>query len=249
MKRNIIYGIHPVMEALKSGKTIDKLFIQKGLKGRLSAELIELLRANNTGYKVVPVEKLNRLTKENHQGVVGFISPVQFQDLEQILEDINPDIPVVFILLDGITDPRNFGAIIRTAAATNVAGVIIPENNSAPVNEDVVKTSAGGIFKIPLIKVKHLKDAVLLFKSYGIKIIAATEKTNQSVYDVKLTENIALLMGSEGKGIQPALLKMSDEKVKLPMSEHIESLNVSVACGVFLYESVRQKIKQNKNIQ
>jgi 23S rRNA (guanosine2251-2'-O)-methyltransferase len=245
MKKNIIYGIHPVMEAIKSGKSIDKLFIQKGLKGNLSNELIKLLQEKGIGYKIVPIEKLNRLTTENHQGVVGFISPVKFYNPEEILEKLNPDIPAVFILLDGITDPRNFGAIIRTGAATGIAGIIIPENNSAPVNEDTIKTSAGGIFKIPIIKVKHLKDAIFLLKSYGIKIIAATEKTSHLVYQTDLSESFALLMGNEGKGIQQGLLKMSDEKVKLPVV-HIDSLNVSVACGVILYESVRQKLIHKK---
>jgi 23S rRNA (guanosine2251-2'-O)-methyltransferase len=246
MKKNIIYGIHPVMEAIKAEKSIDKLFIQKGLKGYLSSELINLLQEKNIGYKIVPVEKLNRLTKENHQGVVGFISPVKFQNLEFALEKRNPDIPVVFILLDGITDPRNFGAIIRTAVATSVSGIIIPENNSAPINEDTIKTSAGGVFKVPFYKVKHLKDAIYLLDSYGIKIVAATVKTNRLVYDINLTESFALLMGSEGKGIHPALLKIAGEKVKIPMSENIDSLNVSVACGVILYESIRQKIKKNE---
>jgi 23S rRNA (guanosine2251-2'-O)-methyltransferase len=246
MKKNLIYGLHPVIEAVKAGKSIDKLFIQQGLKGNLISELKALLQEKNIRYKIVPVEKLNRLTKENHQGVVGFISPIRFQNLEENLEKIDLNNPATFILLDGITDPRNFGAIVRTAAATNVTGIIISENNSAPVNEDVIKTSAGGIFKVPVYKINHLKDAIFLLQSYGIKIVSATEKADNLVYNANLYDSFALIMGSEGKGIHPSILKMSDDKIKLPMSEHINSLNVSVACGVILYECVRQRLSRKK---
>jgi len=243
MKKNIIYGLHPVMEAIKSGKQIDKIFIQKSLKGSLSAELLYLLKERQISYKTVPVEKLNKLTRENHQGVVAFISPVRFESLEKLLEK-ETDKPRIFVLLDGITDPRNFGAIIRTAVAVAADGIIIPENNSAPVNEDTIKTSAGGVFKIPLVKVKHLKDAIFLLQANGIKTLAATEKTNNLVYGADLKTDFALIMGSEGKGINKSILNMCDEKVKLPMSDLIDSLNVSVACGVILYEAVRQRLKK-----
>ena len=237
-----IYGMHPIMEAIKSGKTIDKIFVQKGLKGQLSFELISLLQENGINYKTVPIEKLNKLTRENHQGVVAFISPVKLVSLEELLEKNTETTQQTYILLDGVTDPRNFGAIIRTAAAVNANGIIIPENNSAPINEDAVKTSAGGIFKVPIARVKHLKDAIFLLQSYDINIVSATEKTNDSIYDVNLKENFALVMGSEGRGIQNSILNLSTYKVKLPMSEHISSLNVSVACAVFLYEAVRQRL-------
>jgi len=243
MKNNIIYGLHPVMEAIKSGQQIDKIFVQNTLKGQLSQELLGLLNTQKINYKSVPIEKLNKLTRENHQGVVAFTSPVQFMSLERILEKETGK-PITFILLDGITDPRNFGAIIRTAAAVSADGIIIPENNSAPVNEDTVKTSAGGIFKIPIIKVKHLKDAIFLLQAHDIKIIAATEKTKNLVYEADLESDYALIMGSEGKGINKSLLSLSPEKIKLPMSDEIDSLNVSVACGIILYEGVRQRLKK-----
>ena len=243
MKNNLIYGLHPVMEAVKSGKQIDKIFVQKNLKGQASQNLLALLKKHNIQYKSVPVEKLNKLTRENHQGVVGFISPVKFVSLEEILERPT-DKPKTFILLDGITDPRNFGAIIRTAVAVEADGIIFPENNSAPVNEDTVKTSAGGIFNIPLIKVKHLKDAIFLLKAYGIKTFAATEKTDQLIYDTDLRPDVAVIMGSEGKGIHKSLLALSDKTIKLPMSGKIDSLNVSVACGIILYEIVRQRLNK-----
>ncbi len=242
MKNNLIYGIHPVMEAIKSGKQIDKIFLQKNLKGPASQNLLNLLKEQQINYKTVPIEKLNKLTRENHQGVVAFVAPVKFAGLEQVLETLTNQTRT-FVLLDGITDPRNFGAIIRTAVATDATGIIFPENNSAPVNEDTVKTSAGGVFKIPLIRVKHLKDAIFLLQAHGIKIVAATEKASQLIYDTDLKQDIAIIMGSEGKGIHKSLLALSDEKVKLPMSDQIDSLNVSVACGVILYEVVRQRLK------
>jgi len=242
MGNNLIYGMHPIIEAIKSGQHIDKLFIQKNLKGSLSNSLFDLLKEKNISFNSVPIEKLNRLTRENHQGVVGYISPVKIYKLEALLEEKNEVAHKTYILLDGITDPRNFGAIIRTAAAIDATGIIIPENNSAPINEDVIKTSAGGIFKIPISKVKHLKDAIFLLQSYEIITVAATEKTDNLVYGADFKKDFALIMGSEGRGIQSSILNLCDEKVKLPMSEHISSLNVSVACGIILYESVRQRM-------
>ncbi len=237
----MIYGLHPVMEAINSGKQIDKIFIQKNLKGSLSQELLSLLKNKNITYKTVPVEKINRLTRDNHQGVVAFVSPITFYTLEDILEKPAGKARS-FILLDGITDPRNFGAIVRTAVAVDADGIIIPENNSAPVNEDVVKTSAGGIFKIPIIKVKHLKDAIFLLQAHDIKIVAATEKSDTLVYNIDLKPDFALIMGSEGKGINKSLLQMSQARAKLPMSPKMDSLNVSVACGIILYEAIRQRL-------
>ena len=243
MKKNMIYGLHPVMEAIKQGKQIDKIFVQKNLKGLASHNLLALLKEQNINYKSVPVEKLNKLTGENHQGVVAFTAPVKFASLENILE-LTTNKPRTFVILDGITDPRNFGAIIRTAVAVNADGIIFSENNSAPVNEDTVKTSAGGVFNIPLIKVKHLKDALFLLQAYDIKVFAATEKANQLIYDTNLQSDVAIIMGSEGKGVHKSLQALSTAKIKLPMSDKIDSLNVSVACGIILYEIVRQRIKK-----
>jgi len=236
----MIYGMHPVMEAIQSEKSIDKIFIQKGLQSKSSSVLLNLIKEKNISYKLVPVEKLRKLTKENHQGVIAFISPISFHQLDELLQNLPGNKPFVFVLLDGITDTRNFGAIIRTAAAMEATGIIISENNSAPVNEDVVKASAGGIFKIPICKVKHLKDALFLLQSYEIKIFSATEKAHQVIYQADLKQSFGLIMGSEGKGIQKSLLNLS-EKIKIPISKKMDSFNVSVACGIILYESVRQK--------
>jgi len=242
MKKNLIYGLHPVMEAIQSGQHIDKIFMQNGLKGANAQELKNLLDTHFIPYKIVPSEKMNRFTRENHQGVVAFMSPVKIYKPEELLEEAEGLERKVFLLLDGITDPRNLGAILRTAAATDVAGVILPENNSAPLNEDVVKTSAGGIFKVPIARTRHLADAIFLLQSYQVPIFAATEKASQLVFDVDLSKDYALIMGSEGKGIQRNILRLSDKQFKLPMSPKMQSLNVSVAAGVILYEGVRQHL-------
>ncbi len=242
IKKNSIYGLHPIMEAIKSGQYIDKMFIQKGLKGSTYFELKDLIDEKEIPFKIVPQEKLNRITRENHQGVIAFISPVKILNVEELLEANSGKENQIYILLDGITDPRNFGAIIRTAVATGVNGIIIPENNSAPINDDVVKTSAGGIFNIQIARAKHLLDVIFLMKSYDIKVFAATEKANKLVFENDLKQNFALIMGSEGKGINKNILKNCDISFKLPMNEKMQSLNVSVATGVILYEAVRQRI-------
>ncbi len=243
MKKNLIYGIRPIIEAIESGESIDKLFVQKGLRGQLSHALLKILKEKGINYHNVPVEKLNRLTKENHQGAVAYISPIKIYKLDELLEKtFQNDKFNTYLLLDGITDPRNFGAIIRTAAATNVSGIIVSENASAPINEDTVKTSAGGIFSVPIAKAKHLKDAIYALKAVDVQVFAATEKAKNLVYDANLNQSVAFIMGSEGRGINPSVLKIADYQFKLPMLGKIDSLNVSVACGVMLYESLRQKI-------
>lgn len=237
-----IFGIHAVMEAIKSGKTIDKVFLQKGLQGELSKELISLLRSKAISPNTVPVEKLNRITTKNHQGVIAFTSPVDFYDLEELLISTQEkgEIPL-FILLDQLTDARNFGAIIRTAECVGAHGIVVTQSGSAPVSEDTVKTSAGAVYNVPICKVNHLKDAIFLLKSYGVQTVAATEKTTEDLYVVNFALPSAIVMGSEGKGVSSGILKAVDKKVKLPMFGKISSLNVSVAAGAFLYEAIRQR--------
>ncbi|MBW1296685.1 23S rRNA (guanosine(2251)-2'-O)-methyltransferase RlmB [Aquimarina litoralis] len=242
-KESQIFGIRAVIEAINAGKTIDKLFIQKGLQGELSKELINLLKKENISFSSVPIEKLNRLTRKNHQGVVGYISPIEFQDLENLtLQIIESGKTPLFLILDQLSDVRNFGAIIRTAECTGVHGIIIQKKGGAPVSADTVKTSAGAIFKIPICKVDHIKDAMYYLQASGIQIVAASEKATSPIYDIDLTAPIAIVMGSEGKGISNSVLKIVDHKAKLPMYGDIASLNVSVACGVFLYETIRQRL-------
>ncbi|AXT52955.1 23S rRNA (guanosine(2251)-2'-O)-methyltransferase RlmB [Aquimarina sp. BL5] len=238
-----IFGIRAVIEAINSGKTIDKLFIQKGLQGELAKELMSLLKKENLNFSSVPIEKLNRLTRKNHQGVVAHIAPIEFQDLENlVLQVIESGKTPLFLILDQLSDVRNFGAIIRTAECTGVHGIIIQKKGGAPVSADTVKTSAGAIFKIPICKVDHIKDAMFYLQASGIQIVAATEKAASPIYDIDLTNPTAIVMGSEGKGISNSVLKIADHMAKLPMYGEIASLNVSVACGVFLYESIRQRI-------
>ena len=242
-KETTIFGIRAIIEAIKSGENIDKIFLQKGLRGELFIELEQLINKERLNASYVPVEKLNRLTKMNHQGAVAQIAHIEFHDLEElVMSTVESGKAPLFLLLDQLSDVRNFGAIIRTAECTGVSGIVIQKKGGAPVNGDTVKTSAGAIFKIPICKVDHIKDAVFHMQASGIKVIAATEKTEQNLYDVSFTEPCAIIMGSEGKGINPSILKVVDEKAKLPILGEIESLNVSVACGAFLYEAVRQRL-------
>jgi len=237
-----IFGIRAIIEAINAGETIDKVFLQKGLRGELFTELESLLRKNDVNCSYVPIEKLNRLTRSNHQGAVAQISPIEFHDLEQLVLNVNEsgNTPL-FLLLDQLSDVRNFGAIIRTAECTGVNGIVIQKKGGAPVNGDTIKTSAGAVFKVPICKVDHIKDAVFYMQASGIKVIAATEKTENTLYDVSFKEPCAIIMGSEDRGINPSILKVVDVKAKLPILGDIESLNVSVACGAFLYEAVRQR--------
>ncbi len=242
-KETTIFGIRAVIEAIKAGENIDKIFLQKGLRGELFSELEQLLKKERLNSSYVPVEKLNRLSKKNHQGVVAQIAPISFYDIEDLVMNvIESGKTPLFLLLDQLSDVRNFGAIVRTAECTGVSGIIIQKKGGAPVNGDAIKTSAGALFKMPICKVDHIKDAVFYMQASGIKVIAATEKTDNTIYDVSFKEPCAIIMGSEGKGINPSVLKVSDEKAKLPLLGEIESLNVSVACGAFLYEAVRQRL-------
>lgn len=237
-----IFGIRAIIEAINADETIDKVFLQKGLSGDLFSELESLLNKKSINKSYVPVEKLNRLTSKNHQGAVAQISPIEFHDMETLVVSVMESGKTpLFLLLDQLSDVRNFGAIIRTAECTGVDGIIIQKNGSAPVNGDTIKTSAGAVFKIPICKVDHIKDAVFYMQASGIKVIAATEKTKDMLYDVSFVEPCAIIMGSEGRGINPSTLKVVDAKAKLPLLGDIESLNVSVACGAFLYEVVRQR--------
>lgn len=237
-----IFGLRAILEAINAGKTIDKVFLQKGLKNALYIELETLLRKKRINSSYVPVEKLNRLTKNNHQGVVAQVSPIKFHDLDKLItKTIESGATPLFLLLDQLSDVRNFGAIIRTAECTGVHGIIVQKKGGAPVNGDTIKTSAGGVFKVPICKVDHIKDAMFHMQASGIKVIAATEKTENTVFNVSFKEPCAIIMGSEGRGINPSVLKLADAKAKLPLLGEIESLNVSVACGAFLYEVVRQR--------
>ena len=242
-KENQIFGIRAIIEAINAKKEIDKVFIQKEAQGDLMQDLMKTMKRNNINFSYVPVEKLNRLTPNNHQGAVATIAPISFVSLETLVESvIETGKKPLFLILDQLSDARNFGAIIRTAECTGVDGIIIQKQGSAPVNGDTVKTSAGAVFNVPICKVDHIKDAIFYLQGSGIKTVAATEKTESHIYDINLNEGVAIIMGSEDRGVNPSVLKIVDEKAKLPMFGTIESLNVSVACGAFLYEALRQRL-------
>lgn len=237
-----IFGIRAILEAIRNKQEIDKVFIQKDTQGNLMRDLLGTLKKHNINFSYVPVEKLNRITKLNHQGAIASISPVKFYDMETLVTEVAESGKTpLFLILDQLSDARNFGAIIRTAECTGVNGIIVQKAGSAPVNGDTVKTSAGAVFNVPICKVEHIKDAIFFLQGSGIKTVAATEKTDSNIYDINFADPVAIIMGSEERGINPSVLKIVDEKAKLPMFGTIGSLNVSVACGAFLYEAVRQR--------
>lgn len=241
-KENQIFGIRAIIEAINAGTAIDKVFIQSDAHSELMQELLKIMKKSSINFSYVPLEKLNRLTSNNHQGAVATIAPISFVPLESLVDGVvgSGKVPL-FLILDQLSDARNFGAIIRTAECTGVNGIIVQKTGSAPVNGDTVKTSAGAVFNVPICKVDHIKDAIFYLQGSGIKTVAATEKTEESLYNLNLNEPLAIIMGSEDRGINPSVLKIVDEKAKLPMFGTIGSLNVSVACGAFLYEVVRQR--------
>ncbi|RDK89264.1 23S rRNA (guanosine(2251)-2'-O)-methyltransferase RlmB [Marinirhabdus gelatinilytica] len=241
-KESKVFGIYPVIEALKANKTLDKLYVQKDIQNPKIQSIINDAETLSITINEVPIEKLNRLTKGNHQGIVAIISPISFPPFEDTVETIlaTKETPL-FVVLDQISDVRNFGAILRTAECTGVDAVIIQKKGGAPVSGDTVKTSAGAIFNIPICKVDHIKDAIFYLQGSGITTVAATEKSGSYLYDLDLKKPLALIMGSEGRGISKSVLSIVDKSASIPLLGTINSLNVSVACGTFLYEVIRQR--------
>lgn len=238
----MVFGIRAVMEAIESGKELESLFVQRGLGGALFLELKSLLKDHGLSYQQVPIEKLNRITRKNHQGVIGVISPISYQKIEDILPTIyeRGEVPLL-LLLDGITDVRNIGAIARSAECAGVHAVIVPQKGSAEINPDAIKTSAGALFNIDVCREESLSRTIRFLQESGVKVVACTEKTNSSLYANDYTGPVAFVMGSEEKGVSDDLLRTADELAKIPMFGDIGSLNVSVATGIVLYESVRQR--------
>jgi len=239
---NSIFGLRPIIESIQAGKEVDTLFIQKGLKNELFQKLWELVRIHKVNYKHVPIEKLNRLTRKNHQGVFAFISPIHFHKTDIIVQDVfeKGETPL-FLILDRITDVRNFGAIVRSAECAGAQTVIIPKKGSAAVNGDALKTSAGALHNIPICREFNLKATIEYLKNSGLQIIGCTEKSEDLIYQIDLTIPTAIIMGSEEDGISPEYLNLCDHKVGIPMNGNIGSLNVSVSAGIVLYEALRQK--------
>ncbi len=242
-KQEMIYGTRPVIEAIKAGKEIDKVLIQKGLRSDNFTELMEILKQVDAPYQFVPQEKLYRVTRKNHQGVIAFIAPITFYNIEDVLPVVFEEGRVPFvILMDRITDVRNFGAILRTAEGAGVDAVVIPSRNSAQLNSGTVKSSAGAIFKVPICRSSNLKQTIEFLKNSGLLVISATEKSEKDFFTADLKVPVTLVLGSEDEGVSAEYLKLSDTLVRIPMMGEIESLNVSVAAGVMMFEVVRQRL-------
>lgn len=236
----MIFGVRAVIEALQAGKEIDKILIKRDIQSDLSKELFAALKGTTIPVQRVPIERLNRITKKNHQGVVAFISPVTYQLTEQLVPFLFEEGKTpFFIMLDGVTDVRNFGAIARTCECAGVDALIIPNRDSVSVNADAIKTSAGALHKLPVCRELNLTATLRYLKESGFRIIAATEKGDYNYTEADYSGPLCIIMGAEDKGVSYDNLALCDEWVKIPMRGTIESLNVSVAAGILIYEAIR----------
>lgn len=238
-----VCGVHPVIEAIRSGKEIEKIFFLKNGDNRIMGELSEAIKEFNIPFQFIPMEKMNHLVKStNHQGVVAMLSPIGYQNLENIIPTIfeKGETPLVLIL-DRITDVRNLGAIARSAECSGVHAIVVPSRGSGQINADAIKSSAGAIFNIPICRSENLKQTIAMLKESGLTIIACTEKTDKNIYENNFTGPAAIVLGSEEDGISDEYLKLCDAKAKIPLFGNTESLNVSVSAGVILYEVIRQR--------
>ncbi len=241
-EKDMIFGIRAVIEAIQAGSEIDKILVRRDMTSELSRELFTALNGLEVPVQKVPLEKLNRITLKNHQGVIAFISPVTFQHIEDIIPSIYEEGRMPFIVvLDGVTDVRNFGAIARTCECAGVDAIVVPLKGGAALNGDAVKTSAGALLKIPVCREHNIVNALKFIASSGIKVVAATEKASQNYTETSMSEPLAIVMGAEDEGVSPEILRLCDNMVKIPMLGTIDSLNVSVAAGVLIYEAVRQR--------
>ena len=238
----MVFGIRAVIEAIRSGKEIESLYIQRGVAGGLLNELKTLMHEHGIVGQQVPVEKLNRITQKNHQGVIAVISPIVYQKIENIIPEIfeKGETPLILVL-DGITDVRNMGAIARTAECAGVHAIVIPAKGSAQINADGIKTSAGALYKIPVCRHDNFMQTIRFLQESGLQLVCCTEKTKDDIYKPDYTSPTAVIMGSEEDGIRNEIIRISDHLAKIPMFGEIESLNVSVSTGIILYEAVRQR--------
>ena len=242
MDNNLIFGIRPVVEAIEAGREIEKLYIRKGAEGQLMTELRDLCLRHRVRVQEVPVEKLNRLVRGNHQGVVAQIAAIAYVQLDDILERVPDDETPLVVVFDGVTDVRNFGAIARSAECAGAHGLIAPLKNSAPVNAEAIRASAGALTTIPVCRVGSIRNTIKTLQAEGFQVVAATEKSRKLLYDAALRRPTALVMGAEETGISKEVLKLCDERLAIPLIGRIESLNVSAAAAVMLFEVVRQRI-------
>lgn len=241
-EKEMIFGIRAVIEAVQAGKEIDKILMRRDMTSELSRELFNALNGIQIPVQYVPLEKLNKMTVKNHQGAIAFISPVSYQRIEDIVVRVYEEGRMPFIVvLDGITDVRNFGAIARTCECAGVDAIVIPSKGGASINADAIKTSAGALLSIPVCREENLGNALKFLLASGIKLIAASEKASKNYTEVNMTDPVAIVMGSEDEGVSPDHLRICDEMAAIPMLGSIDSLNVSVATGVLIYEAVRQR--------
>ena len=245
-EKEMIFGLRAVIEAIDAGKTLDKVLVRRDMSSSLGRELTAKLANVPTQVQRVPVEKLNQYTDKNHQGVIAFLSPVEFTPLDSLVPMLFEQgrVPLLMVL-DGITDVRNFGAIARTCECAGVDGIVIAARSGVAVNGDAIKTSAGALYTLPVCKVANMQEALEYLRSSGIRIVAATEHCSQDYTAVDMCRPTAIIMGSEEHGIYEANLDLATDKVRIPMLGKLESLNVSVAAGVMIYEAVRQRLKTN----
>lgn len=244
-----IFGLHAVIEAIEAGRDIDKILVKKDLHSELAVRLHDLARTYGVPMQRVPIEKLNRITRKNHQGAIALLSAVTYQKLEHIVPQLYEDgITPLVLVLDGVTDVRNFGGMARTAECCGVNAIVIPERGSVTVNADAVKTSAGALHYLPVCRERSLTETVRFLKDNGYQIVAATEKADYNYTKANYTDPVAIVMGAEDCGISPAVLDLCDTKVSIPMFGHIGSLNVGVAAGVMMYEAVRQRLEADLEV-
>ena len=244
-----IFGLHSVFEAIEAGRDIDKILVKKDLHSDMAVRLHDLARRSQIPMQRVPVDKLNRITRKNHQGVIALLSAVTYQKLEHVVPQLYEDgIQPFMLVLDGVTDVRNFGGMARTAECCGVNAIVIPEKGSVTVNGDAVKTSAGALNYLPVCRERNLYDAVRFLKDNGYQVVAATEKADYNYTRGNYTGPAAIVMGAEDCGISPDVLKLCDTKVSIPMFGHIGSLNVGVAAAVMMYEVVRQRLEADLEV-
>ncbi len=241
-KQEVIYGTRAIIEAIYSGKEFEKILIQKNVRNDLTSEMISLIKERKIPYSQVPVEKLNRVTRKNHQGTIAYISPINYSSIDHIISSAyeSGEAPLLLIL-DRITDVRNFGAIARTAECAGVHGIIIPEKGGALISSDAVKTSAGGLNYIPVARSSNLKNDIKILKESGLFIVACTEKSNKEIFEIDMTRPVAIIIGAEENGISEEYLKISNDSGRIPINGQIKSLNVSVAAGIAVFEAIRQR--------
>ena len=242
-KSDLVFGIHPILEGLQSDKTFDKILILNTLRTPQAKEIINYAKEKGISLNKVPQQKLDRVTRKNHQGVIGFIAPIEFQNIEDILPTLYSDGKVPFLLiLDRVSDVRNFGAIVRSAECAGVHAIIIPKKGAAQINGETIKTSTGALFNLPICKVPGIESILPFLKESGIHLIACTEKTQKDYTKVDYTVPVGIIMGNEESGIAASNINKCDSIVKLPLMGKIGSLNVSVASGIIMYEAVRQRL-------